>query len=212
MSKSRNAVVRGVLDAGWGPVLSKLGFAPSTNHRTWMRETGELQHAITLGYRHGSYSVEWGIVSPELVDAIWRVPYKPFDVGLAIVHGTPSHIRHPARAGSFTVDTLDGNLDDLASRLGEDAEVVAMWMAPFVTRVDLREFLLANREKNDSRRLFLVPSGLGLKLFVAAGLAIVDRDPLACGLLREAEQVMIGGEVRAERIASLRALAGGICD
>jgi len=53
-----------------------------------------------------SFDVQWGLVCPELVEVMWGLPYASFDIGQAIVSGTPSTIRHPARAQSFDAAIL----------------------------------------------------------------------------------------------------------
>ena len=92
-------------------------------------------------------------------------------------------------------------------------EVVAKWMNQFETRADVRTYLLANRDRTD-RREFLIPAKLPLKLFTAAALAIVDRDPEGCSLIAEAEAEMapLKGEITDGRLARLKAAAAGLCE
>lgn len=156
--------LRQVLDAGFGTPLKPLGFAPSRDRQTWMRETGELCHLVGLWKRRESFTVQWGIVCPELVDVMWAFPYKPFDVGQSIVTGTPSSIRHPARRQLFRAAALETTeaVAEVAADIAEDMAVVAGWMEPLRTRQALRDYLLANRDATD-RRAFVAPANPSLE-------------------------------------------------
>ncbi|MCE9621222.1 MAG: hypothetical protein K8R99_02635 [Actinomycetia bacterium] len=205
--------LRHVLDVGFAGPLVPLGFTASRDRRTWVREIGGLCQMIAVWKRSDSFTVQWGIVCPELVDVMWAVPYKPFDVGQSIVTGTPSSIRHPAQAQSFSAVSLETEAERIAAGVREDVGVVTVWMEPLSTRRALREYLMENRDETD-RRAFVIPAAFRLKLFTAAGLAIVDRDPVGCELLAEAEAVSapINDEIRRGRFARLRAAAAGLCD
>jgi hypothetical protein len=143
---------------------------------------------------------------------MWGLPYVPFDVGLAIVGGTPSTIQHPARAQSFDAATLAADSASIVAGVREDLAVVADWMPPFTTRARIRSYLLENRDRTD-RRAFVIPAKLPLKLFTAAALAVADGDPAACDLLRQAEVELapFKGAVTSARIARLRLMAADLC-
>ncbi len=202
--------LRQVLASGLEEPLAPLGFVASRDRRTWVRETGELCQVIAVWKRRESFTTQWGIVCPELVDVMWGVPYKAFDVGQSIVTGTPSSIRHPAQAQSFAAATLEtvAGAAGVAAGVREDVAVVTEWMDPLQTRRALREYLLANRDATD-RRAFVVPANLPLKLLTAAGLAVVDGDPASWGLLAEAEAASapITGDVTRRRFARLHQMA-----
>lgn len=211
MSGDRAAGLRHVLEFGFRASLSPLGFVPNRDSRTWVRIGEEVHHVVSLLKRRDSYDVQWGLVCPELVDVMWGVPHSSFDVGQAIVTGTPSTIRHPARAQSFNAASLD-NAEALAAGVREDMAVVSSWMQPFTTRAAVREYLMANREPTD-RRAFVVPAKLPLKLLTAAALAVADRDQHGCALLSEAEAALapFKGDITRDRLARVRQMAAGLC-
>ena len=204
--------LRHVLDVAFAAPLVPLGFTASRDRRTWAREIGGLSQMIAVWKRGGAFTVQWGIACPELVDVMWAVPYKPFDVGQSIVTGTPSSIRHPAQAQSFSAAALETEAERIAVGVREDVRVIISWMEPLGTRRALRDYLMENREETD-RRAFVIPAALRLKLFTAAGLAVVDRDPAGCALLAEAEAASspITDEIRRGRFARLHALAADLC-
>lgn len=211
MTAGSAASLRVVVRDGLAAPLAPLGFVTNRSRRKWVRDTGELVHLVFLEKAHGLYYLQWGIVSSELAELIWDVPYRTFDIGQAIVTGTPKDIRFPASASRFSDLELERSPNDIAHRVREDVEVVTKWLEPLGSRKALRDFLLISRERSDSR--LLIPSALGLKLIVAAGLALVDGDPAGCELLLEAQAACepLNNTSRA-RIAGLHLLAGSLCD
>jgi hypothetical protein len=155
---------------------------------TWVRDTPELQHVIAFLDRRGGYHVQWGIVSPETTPIMWGEEGKSGDVGSAVLSGTPSSIRQPAPGASFRFETANDPavVDAIAAAVEEELRLTANWMRDLQTRRELRDYLLANRDKKDPRG-FVIPTNLPLKLFTAAALAAVDRDPLALELLPDVE-------------------------
>ncbi len=172
-----------VLSLGIEAVLIPAGFE-HVGRRQWRRSTEQLEHVIEVLQRRGTYDVQWGVVSPELVWFLWGTEPRG-DVGDAALTGWPSGIKHPSNAQSFRLDG-DSDPDAIAVGLAEDMQVVEAWLRPFQTRADLRGYLLVNRDQNDPRG-FVFPKSLSLKLYVAAALAVVDRAPDARDLVTEAE-------------------------
>ena len=201
-----------LLGDGFGGVLTAAGFTSSRDNRTWARAEGEVEHVVALLERRGSFDGQWGLVCPDVVEVMWGTPYRPFDVGQAIVSGTPSTIRHPARAQSFASAALAADTASIVAGVREDLEVVEAWMRRFRSRADIRHYLLENRDRTD-RRAFVIPSKLPLKLFTAAALAVADRDPTACDLVKEAEAALapFKGDITSGRLTRLRSMAADLC-
>ncbi len=123
-----------------------------------------------------------------------------------------SSIRHPARAQSFDAATLAVDSASIVAGLREDLAVVEEWTTAFVSRAAVRSYLLENRDPTD-RRAFVIPSKLPLKLFTAAALAVADRDPVECALVKEAEAALapFKGEIASSRLRRLRLMAADLC-
>lgn len=191
--------------------LVPLGFETNRSRRKWVRDTGELLQLIFLEKAYGRYYLQWGLVCPELAELTWGVPYKTFDIGQAILTGRPANIRWPAKVSHFSDGELEASPDDIAARVREDVDVVTEWLEPLVTRRALREYLMENRERSDPRPP--IRWGLSLKLIIAAGLALVDGDPVGCDLMVEARAASEPLDtVSSARLAGLRELATGVCD
>lgn len=167
-----------------------------------MIDSGEVQRS----------AAQWGLICPDVVEVMLGTPHRPFDVGQAIVSGTPSTIRHPARAQSFDSTILAADTASIVAGVREDLAVVGAWMRPFRSRADIRGYLLENRDHTD-RRAFVIPAKLPLKLFTAAALAIADREPIGCDLLKEAEAALapFKGDITTGRLTRLRLMAAGLC-
>ena len=212
MSADRLHGISDLLEAGFGAVLAPAGFASSRDRRIWVRTEAEVEHVVALLNRRGSFDVQWGLVCPDVVDVMWGAPYKAFDIGQAIVSGTPSTIQHPAQAQSFDAATLAAHTTSIVTGVREDLAVVETWTRPFRTRLDVRAYLLENRDPTD-RRAFVIPAKLPLKLFTAAALAVADRDAIGCDLVREAEAALapFKGDVTSGRLKRLRLMAADLC-
>lgn len=207
---SATSALKVLVAEGLAEPLSPLGYVSNPSRRKWVRETDQLLHLVFLEKMHGLYYLQWGIVCPELVEIIWGMPYQTFDIGHAIVTGTPKTIRFPSRSGRFSDLDLATAPADLSQRVREDVEVVTAWLEPLASRKALRDYLLLNRERSDPR--LLIPASLGLKLIVAAGLALLDGDLAGCELLAEAQTVSEPlNETSRTRIAGLHLLAADIC-
>lgn len=207
---------------GLAAPLAPLGFNTNRSQRKWVRDTGELLQLVFLEKHYGGFFLQWGLVCPALAEPTWGVPYREFDIGQAVVTGTPERIRWrqvgvgggPITSSRFTEGDLEASSGEVAGRIREDVDIVEEYLRPFTSRRILREYLLANSDRSDPRE-FLIPSGLGLKLFVAAGLALLDGDPLGYELLVEAEKEFspfTAKGINGKRSAALRRLADGRCD
>ena len=212
MSADRPDGIADLLEAGFGGVLTPAGFASSRDRRIWIRTEDEVEHVVALLTRRGSFDVQWGLVCPEIVDVMWGAPYKAFDIGQAIVSGTPGTIRHPAQAQSFDAATLAAHTASIVMGVREDLAVVEAWTRPFRTRLDVRAYLLENRDPTD-RRAFVIPAKLPLKLYTAAALAVADGDATGCDLVTEAEVALapFKGDVTSGRLKRLSLLAADLC-
>jgi hypothetical protein len=210
---SRNAALRRILSDGIDAVLLPAGFQPR-GRRAWLRQTPELQHLIGLSSRYHTFHVQWGVLSPEVVPFLWGAQGKDGDVAWSAMTGWPSGIHHPAACPSFRLDEpVPGEeVQRITAALSEDLRRVEEFLGAFSTRRDLRAYLLANRDPTDSRG-FIVPAALPLKLFTAAALAVIDRDPAACGLIGDTEQAMapFKDNITRARLSRLRAGAAGLC-
>lgn len=211
MASDRASGLSELLESGFGAVLAPAGFVPSNDRRTWVRSTGEIEHIIALLSRRSSFDVQWGLACPAVVEIMWGSPHVSFDIGQAIVSGTPSTIRHPAHAQSFDVAALKADSASIVEGVRADLEVVEGWMRRFTSRADVRNYLLENRERTD-RRAFVIPAKLPLKLLTAAALAVADRDGTACELIKEAEVELapFKGEISLGRLQRLREAAAGL--
>jgi hypothetical protein len=209
----RRASLRRIIAGGIETALDPAGFEKA-GRLSWIRRGVELQHVVALLDRRGRYIVQWGVVSPETIPIIWGRPGVGGDVGDAVMSGTPSSIRHPAPGGWFALDTTNDAeaVDRIAKAVFEDMLLVEERLGAFGTRRSVREYLLANRDRKDPRD-FVIPSNLPLKLFTAAVLAIVDRDPVAYELMSdvEAEMSRFRNKLALSRMKRLKAAAADLC-
>lgn len=210
---TKATALRRILRIGLADVLEPAGFEPTTP-RSWLRDTGELRHVIALQQRWGSYSIQWGVISPELVSLLWTENINDRDVAAAAMTGSAERLIRPLACPGFELDDRVGTdqIEQIAVPLGSDVRRMADRLAVFTTRRELRDYLLENRNDPD-RRDFTIPAGLPLKLYTAAALAVVDRDPGAAALIAETEQAMsiYRGEPTAGRLRRLREAAAGRC-
>lgn len=208
-SKSQRAELENIVGGGIDSVLLPADFVREDRLR-WRRRTSELEHVLEVLQRRGTYDVQWGVVSPEVIRLVWGTEPRG-DVGDAAMTGSPSSIQHPAKAQSFRLDLPD-DATVIATDVAEDIRIVERWLRPFQTRADLRRYLLLNRDRKDNRE-FLVPANLPLKLYVAAALAVIDRAADACGLVEEAsaELAAFGDAINNARLAALHEAAKGLC-
>ena len=203
---SQQTALRRIVDHGIESVLVPAKFERA-GKRTWIRHETELFHLIALGFRYGTYAIEFGIVSPEATDFVWGHPAKRADFGDVVMHGTPSDIRRPAACERFELGEQDepAKIDEIARLVAQDIGAVATWLGQFKTRRQYRDYLLENRDPNSWNR-FIIPSPV-LKLYIAAVLAVLDLDPAAVVLADEAEVALRPWKDRlnAERRRRLRA-------
>jgi hypothetical protein len=175
----------------------------------WVRRESELSHVINLSAPRGNYFVQWGVLAAGSAPIVWGRGDYDGDVGDALMSGTPSTIRHPAACAGFSLKDVNDaeDIDRTATALAVDMQRVEERLRSFRTRRELRMYLMANKERTD-RRDFVVPSSLGLKLFFAATLAVLDRDSeanvLAAAALREMSS---DGELGRGRRSRLQAAA-----
>lgn len=188
MTEAEERGLQHVLTEGFDAALFPAGFVRVGRKRVWLRSESEISHIVALQKNRGSFGVQWGLGCPEVAEIRWGITPDPTDVAYAIVTGHTSNIRHPAQAGHFKPADL-GESSTIAAGVRDDMGVVSQWMAPLRTRVELRSYLMENRERVD-RRAFLIPAQYPLKVFTAAALAAVDRDEAACDLVTEAEAEM----------------------
>jgi hypothetical protein len=204
---SRQTALKRIVSKGIEPVLVGAAFQ-AAGKRIWVRRQPELLHLVALGFRYGTYAIEWFVVSPEATDFVWGHPAKEADPGDAIMFGTPSSIRRPAPGENFELGEQEdpAHIDELMRLVAQEMDVVATWLGQFETRRQLRDYLLENREPTD-RRGFREPTSLPLKLYIGAVLAVLDRDPEAVALADEAEpalQPWARARLTQSRIQSLR--------
>ena len=189
---SQQTALRRIVDHGIESVLVPAKFERA-GKRTWIRHETELFHLIALGFRYGTYAIEFGIVSPEATDFVWGHPAKRADFGDVVMHGTPSDIRRPAACERFELGEQDepAKIDEIARLVAQDIGAVATWLGQFKTRRQYRDYLLENRDPN----------------YIAAVLAVLDLDPAAVVLADEAEVALRPWKDRltAERRRRLRA-------
>jgi hypothetical protein len=206
--------VKRIADIGLRDSLSPFGFEAG-KAVSWLRNTGELLHVIALVPSYGSRVVQWGVVSAEIVPMLWAEPIDDRSVAASAMTGVPSDIHHPPACSGFSLDAqvTQDQIEELGAALATDALRFEAWVRDFTTRRELRDYLLENRDVSDPRG-FLIPSGLSLKLFTAAALAVADRDPAACGLIVETEQAMSvyrGDKATAARMRRLNEAAKDLC-
>ena len=211
---SRSVALRRVLSEGIDGVLVPAGFEPR-GRRAWLRQASELQHVIGLESRYGTFRVQWGVVSPEAVPYLWGTPAKEGDVAWSAMTGHPRGIHHPAACQSFSLEdpVPAEEVQRITAGLAADMRRMEEYLRPFTTRRELRDYLLANRDPSDPRG-FVIPAGLPLKLFTAAVLAVIDRDPDACGLITDAEQALAPyrNKITRAQLDRLKAGAERPCD
>lgn len=204
---SRPRALSRIISVGIESVLADANF-DRANKLTWVRNGPELNHVVALLVRRESYDLQWGIVSPEAVWFFWGRRPTSSDVGEAIVTGTPGTIRHPPSCQSFQLmaETSATHVEEIASCLKRDVEVVEAHLRRFQTRRELRSHLMQNRDAKDHRD-FVIPMHLPLKLFTAAVLAVLDHDPEAINLAHDAETALSRhhGELTKERLRRLEA-------
>lgn len=209
---SRNVALRRILSDGIDAVLVPAGFE-RRGRRAWLRQTSELQHVIALDLHHGAFAVQWGVVSPEVVPYLWGNAGKEGDVAWSAMTSWASDIMQHPSCWSFRLDeAVPGEeIERITASLSADLELVERYLRPFSTRRELRAYLMANRDQSDSRG-FLIPSGLPLKLFTAAALAVVDRDPDARELIADTEHAMAPyrDDLTRARLDRLKAGAAGL--
>lgn len=196
MVKPEQAALAQVVRSAFAEPLGSLGFVPNRSKRVWLRRASELEHVLELGRTHGRYQVQWGIVSPELVEIMWGIPHSEFTVSQSAVTGLGKTM--DGRLATFDDAALLSDLDSVVEQVNAAVVAVEALTRPLATRRALRDFLLANRDPTD-RRGFVVPAKLPLKLLTVAALAAVDGDAGTPALLAEAE-------------VALRPLRGGITD
>jgi hypothetical protein len=199
---------------GLRDALSPFGFEPGKG-LSWLRDTSELRHVIALVPSRGNHVVQWGVVSSEIVPLLWAEPVDDRGVAASAMTGGSSAIHQPPACPGFSLDAQVArhDIDEFGAALATDALRFEAWVHDFTTRRELRDYLLENRDDSDPRG-FLIPSGLPLKLFTAAALAVIDRDPAACALIPEAEQALSiyrGDKATAARIRRLNEAATGLC-
>ncbi|HEX7491190.1 MAG TPA: HEAT repeat domain-containing protein [Candidatus Limnocylindrales bacterium] len=204
---SHRTALNRIVAQGIESVLLPAGFN-AVGKRLWVRRERELLHLVALGFRHGTYGIEFGIVSPEATDFLWGHPAKPSDFGDVVMHGTPGHIRWPAACENFAVGEQEDSLkiDEMAGLVAQDMDMVASWLAQFRTRRDYRDWLVEGPDANDGGGRFFIPSP-ALRVYIAAVLAVLDRDSKAGDLVDQAEIAMRpwNDRLNRERIGSLKA-------
>jgi hypothetical protein len=210
-AQTPRAKLRVVVDIGVEAVLLPARFERARSKLLWRRATDQLDHVIEIRKTRGSYGVQWGVVSPELIWFLWGNEGAG-DVSDAAMTGTLASVRRPARPQLFQL-TEHSDAELIAARLAEDMGAVEHLLEPFKTRAGLRRYLLENRDPTD-RRGFVVPAKLPLKLYVAAALAVVDQAPEATGLVAEATEALsrFDGDITAGRLARLREAAACLAD
>jgi hypothetical protein len=212
-SLPRQASLRRIVSEGIEPVLVSAGFE-RVRKSTWARHRSELVHVVALLSRRESYTVQWGVVSAGAVEFLWgRLPEK-VDVGDSVMAGTPGTIRHPAACEFFQLgpENDEARIESVIASIPNDMRVVEARLREFDTRRQLRSYLMENRNPKDGRD-FVIPAQLPLKLYTAAVLAAIDRDPDAVSLAEEAEtalQPWIRAELTRERIRRLKSAVADI--
>jgi hypothetical protein len=169
-------------------LLAPMGYVRSGS-TNWVKSERELEHVIPFPSRYGRYLLQWGVVAPEVTPIVFGQAGKRGDVAWSLLTGHASVVQQPPAIGGFELaDQADsGEVARIAEAAAADAKAAAEWLSAIRTRRDLREFLMLNRDSNDPRG-FIVPSSFILKLFTAAALAVVDRDPASKQLLEETER------------------------
>lgn len=203
---SRRNALRRIMTGGFGSTLGPAGFVAETPS-TWIRKTPELAHVVALVGPRRMRHVQWGLVCPEAVPYLHGTPASGRDVSEAIVTGFPSDIHWPAACPSFALpeEVPASDVDRIVESLSVDLRRVEQHLRPLTTRDQLRRYLLENSEPKDRR--FVIPSSWPLKIFTAAVLAVIDRDPQAHELAGAAETAMapFAGGITDERLARLKA-------
>lgn len=209
----RADALRQITAEGIEGVLTPAGF-DRQGKLSWVRQAAELHHVIAVLARRGMYDIQWGIVSPETVPYLWGTAARLGDVGQAIVSGTPGSIHHPPACQSFRLapTVSEATVRTIVTGVATDLSRVERRLREFSTRLDVRRYLLLNRDPKD-RRDFVVPANLPLKLFTAASLALVDADPAACDLVADAERHMakFRDELTIVRLQRLRQGSEELC-
>jgi hypothetical protein len=204
---SHRTALNRIVAHGIESVLLPAGFN-AVGKRLWVRQELELLHLVALGFRHGRYGIELGIVSPEATDFLWGHPAKSADFGDVVLHGTPGHIRWPAACENFAVGDQEDSLkiDVMAGLVAQDMDMVARWLAQFRTRRDYRDWLIEGPDAKGGGSRFFIPAP-ALRVYIAAVLAVLDQDPDAGDLVDQAEIAMRpwNDRLNRERIDSLKA-------
>ena len=194
-----------VIRDGVAKPLTAAGFERVGQKRRWARPTAELLHIVVVGYRHGSYDVEFLLgCPPASVILTGAEPAEPSDPEFALALGAAYDLRRPARLSGFRL--RDGMGDDevakLAENAREDAAAIAAWLGRFQTRADLRRHLVETRGTG-----FAWPTGdMGLVDLTAAALAVLDHSPDADELV-ETVATAFARWPDDERVRRLRAAA-----
>ncbi|MDO9353865.1 MAG: hypothetical protein Q7T55_09220 [Solirubrobacteraceae bacterium] len=204
---SQRAAVDRFIRKAVDPVLSHTGFE-RVGGRAWERRTEQLRHVIAAEVRNGVLRFQWGVVSAEATPFVWRTETKSGNVGDAVLASTVRSFSTPPGRSKVDLDLVatDKQLEIASGTVRADLQAAELPMRAFTTRRALRSYLLENRELNDPRD-FVIPSGLPLKLYVAAVLAALDKDRSAVGLLEETEVAMLplqDGEPTQTRMKLLR--------
>jgi hypothetical protein len=168
-------VSRTVIQRAIGEPLAKAGFVRVGRSSVWRRETEQLTHLMRLEMRSGAALVQWGVMSEAVIEPLfaedpaavsWDVAYSAMTGWLSGIPGTtlPSAV------------SVAGEAHEAEVRLravSEDAQAAASWLAKFIRRADLIDFLLEVDARTDNRG-FIVPANLPLKLTVCAFLLGAD--------------------------------------
>lgn len=186
--------------------LVSLGFTRVGRRHVWLRDVGRLQHAVSLEYHWGSWGVRWDVVHPGVGELLHgklvepaRVAYSGFIGGWASTHHPP-----PGVVVFFERDDIETK-PGLAEGVAKAAVQVGDWTSEFDSVRGTLDYLLqAPGDKLPDKRV-ISPAHWPLRIYTAAALATVEREPGATELAERAIEALarFRGSLTDERIERL---------
>jgi len=204
-TRTRAQSLRTIIGYGVAKPLGAAGFERVGQKQRWMRPMSELVHIVAVGYRHGSYDVEFLLGCPPAAGILYgNESADASDPNFALVLGAAVDFRRRPRLNGFKLwdGMADAQVMALVQAAHDDSAAIAVWLERFQTREDLRRHLVETRGKG-----FRWPTlGMGLVDLTAATLAVLDRAPEAPELIEAAVAATVSWPD--ERVDRLRRAAG----
>jgi hypothetical protein len=173
------------------PALDEAGFSRLGRSSVWRREPGDLVHLLQFQVRAARLRVQWGVLSLDVLDALWPdlPPSAGSDVAYSVMTGWLTSIPGTTSPVDVEMPAATSEKEARLAPLSQDLRVAASWLRSFQRRPDVVDYLLAVQDPKD-RRGFLVPSNLPLKLASCAFLLHADGATTAPAMAQRALDAM----------------------